>query len=291
MAPVTPLVTEVMYRNLVRGMDSSAPESVHHCDWPVADKTARDQDLIMQMDLTRRIASLGLSARESAQLKVRQPLARALVHTGDSTSLSDELTAIVQDELNVKALEFVKEAGDLVAYKLLPNLKLLGPKLGKLVPAVRMALIEADAAALVSRIEAGESVTISVEGQELELVEDEILVQTEPAAGLAIAADRLITVGVDTVINDELAAEGMARELVRRIQNMRKDANFDISDRITIYHQAEGFVLRVFRQWADYIKAETLAVAIEHQLIPEVAFQRKERVDGEDVMLGVKRVN
>jgi len=94
---------------------------------------------------------------------------------------------------------------------------------------------------------------------------------------------------VETVITDELAAEGMARELVRRIQNMRKDAGFDISDRITVYQQAEGFVSRVFKQWADYIKAETLAVDIQHQLIPEAAFQRKERVDGEDVMLGVKR--
>jgi isoleucyl-tRNA synthetase len=115
------------------------------------------------------------------------------------------------------------------------------------------------------------------------------LVQTQPAEGLAVAADRLITVGIDVVITDELAAEGIARELVRRIQNMRKDAGFDISDKIAIYYQAEGKYHHDFKDWAGYIKTETLATKIEHQLIPEAAFQRKERVDSLDVMLGVKR--
>ncbi|MBN1991411.1 MAG: isoleucine--tRNA ligase, partial [Anaerolineae bacterium] len=115
------------------------------------------------------------------------------------------------------------------------------------------------------------------------------LVQTQPAEGLAVAADKVVTVGVDVVITDELAAEGLAREVVRRIQNMRKDAEFDIADKITIYYQTEGGLHRVFRDWADYIKTETLAVAIKHQLIPEAAFQRKEKVDSLDVMLGVKR--
>ncbi len=289
MAPITPFVTEIMYQNLVRGADSNAPESVHHCNWPEADESAIDQELLEQMDLTRRIAGLGLSARESAQLKVRQPLARALVHAGEKAGLSDELAAIVQDELNVKSLEFVNEAGELVVYKLLPNLKLLGKKLGKLIPATRAALIAADADAIAAKVAAGENVILAVEGHEIELLPEEILVQTEPAAGLAMAADKLITVGVDTVISNKLAAEGMARELVRRIQNMRKDAGFDISDRIAVYHQAEGFVNRVFKQWEDYIKTETLAVSINHQLIPEAAFQRKERVDGEDVMLGVEK--
>ncbi|MCG3209426.1 MAG: Isoleucine--tRNA ligase [Anaerolineae bacterium] len=289
LAPVTPFVTEVMYQNLVRGVDASAPESVHHCTWPQADDSAIDAALLEQMDLTRRIASLGLAARDSAQLKVRQPLARALVHAGDQPHLSAELTAIVMDELNVKAVEFVQEAGSLVEYKVLPNLKLLGKKLGKLVPAVRAALEAGDAGAMVAKINAGENVLLAVDGQEIELTPEELLVQTEQAEGLAVAADKLITVGIDTAITEDLAAEGLARELVRRIQNMRKDAGFDISDRITIYHQAEGAVYRVFKTWAEYIKDETLAVAIEHQLIPEKAFQRKERVDGDDVMLGVKR--
>jgi isoleucyl-tRNA synthetase len=191
------------------------------------------------------------------------------------------------DELNVKRLTFVHEAGQLVDYKLLPNLKLLGPRLGKLVPALRQALAEADAGALVARLEAGENITVQAGDRQIELTPEEVLVQTEPVEGLAVVADRMLTVGVDTVISDDLAAEGLARELVRRVQNLRKTADFDIADRITLFYQAEGKVHRVFQQWADYIKAETLALSIEHQLIPEEAFQRKEQVDGQDVLLGV----
>jgi isoleucyl-tRNA synthetase len=294
LAPITPFVTEVMYQNLVRSVDNSAPESIHHCAWPEVDEAAIDQDLLDQMDLARRVASLGLGARGSANIKVRQPLARALAHVGQAASLSNkplsnDLTAIVVDELNVKSLEFVGEAGELVNYKVLPNLKLLGPKLGRLIPAVRQAITQADADELVVAVQAGENVSLQVDGQEIELAPAELLVQTEPAAGLAVAADKVITVGIDVVISAKLAAEGMARELVRRIQNMRKDAGFDISDKITIYYQAEGTVHHVFENWADYIKTETLAVAIKHRLIPEAAFQRKEKVEGLDLMMGVER--
>jgi isoleucyl-tRNA synthetase len=292
LAPITPFVTEVMYQNIVRGVDDKAAESIHHCTWPEVDEATIDQTLLDQMDLARRIASLGLGARGSANIKVRQPLARALAHTGrvgQGASLSDELTAIVVDELNVKSLEFVSEAGELVSFRVLPNLKLLGPKLGKLIPAVRQAVNEADADELVAKIQAEENVTLQVDNQEIELAPEELLIQTEPVEGLAVTADKVITVGVDVVITDELAAEGMARELVRRIQNMRKDAGFDIADKIAIYYQAEGTLHRVFRDWADYIQTETLAIATKHQLIPEAAFQRKEKVEGLDVMLGVER--
>lgn len=293
LAPITPFVTEVMYQNLVRNLDGSAPESVHHCAWPQADESVIDRTLLEQMALARRIASLGLGARGSANIKVRQPLARALVNVSNGTQtagLSPELTAIVVDELNVKSLEFVDEASELVNYKVLPNLKLLGPKLGKLVPQVRQALEAAKVNELVARVQAGENVVLTAGNQEVELLPEEVLVQTEPAEGLAVAADKVITVGVDVVITDELAAEGLARELVRRLQNMRKDAGFDISDKITVYYQAEGTVHHVLHDWADYIKSETLAVDIKRQLIPEAAFQRKETVDSLDVMLGVKRV-
>jgi isoleucyl-tRNA synthetase len=295
LAPITPFVTEVMYQNLVRGVDEQAPESVHHCAWPEADIQAIDQGLLDEMDLARRIASLGLSARGSANIKVRQPLVRALVHAGQgeggaTRQLSEALTEIVVDELNVKALEFVKEAGALVTYKVLPNLKLLGPRLGKLVPAIRQALEALEVNSLVTQLQAGEKVSLTVDDQTVELTPEEILVQTNPSEGLAVAADRLITVGIDVIITPELAAEGLARELVRRLQTMRKDAGFDISDKITVYYQTEGQVHHVFQDWSGYIKAETLALSIEHRLIPEAAFQRKERVDGLDVMLGVKRV-
>jgi isoleucyl-tRNA synthetase len=302
LAPFTPFATEVMYQNLVRGVDPTAPESVHHCAWPEAAEAAIDQALLEQMDLARRIASLGLGARGSANIKVRQPLAKVLVHVSELANqrmgdLSTELSAIVVDELNVKSLEFVPEAGQLVTYKVLPNLKLLGPKLGKQLAAVRQAIEAANPAELVAKIQAGDTVTLSedvkvvIESQPIELKPEELVIQTQPAEGLAVAADKVITVGIDVVITDALADEGLARELVRRVQNMRKDAGFDIADKIVIYYQAEGAVHRVFKAWAETIQAETLAMEIDHQLIPEAAFQRKEKVDGLDVMLGVQRAS
>jgi isoleucyl-tRNA synthetase len=297
LAPITPFATEVIYQNLVREgqsleLSGQVPESVHHCKWPEVDKSAIDQTLLDQMGLARQIASLGLAARSSANLKVRQPLARVLVHTGKSTALSEELTAIVVDELNVKALEFVSDAGELVAYKALPNLKLLGPKLGKQMPAVRKAIAETDAYQLKAKIDAGETILLHVDGQEIELTADEILIDTEPAEGLAVVADKIVTVGVDVIITEALATEGMARELVRHIQNMRKEADFDISDKITLYYQIDesgGKIGQVFQEWADYIKTETLATKIESQAVPAQVHQKEIKIDGVNLLLGVAR--
>ncbi len=290
LAPLTPFVTEVMYQNLVRTVDPNAPESIHHCSWPKMASVAINQELLDQMALTRQIASLGLGARGSANIKVRQPLGRVLVHVNKTTSqLGSEFMAIVVDELNVKSLEFVAEARQLVSYKLLPNLKLLGPKLGKLVPAIRKVLGEVDANELAVKVLAGENVKLTIEGQEIELLPEELLIQTEPTAGLAVAADKLVTVGIDVLITEDLAAEGIARELVRRIQNMRKEANFNIADKITLYYQTEGALQRVIESWGDYIKAETLAVDIKQNPMPEAAFQKAEQIDSLDIVLGVAR--
>lgn len=291
LAPVTPFVTEVMYQNLVRGVDADAPESVHHHQYPQADTTRVDEGMLAQMALTRQVCSLGLSARSGANLKVRQPLAKVLAHLGEENAvLGAEYVDIILDELNVKTFEFVSDVGALVAYKLLPNSKLLGPKFGKQFPAVRNALNALNAAAVAAQVAVGNSVTITLNGEAVELAANEVLVQTEPAEGLAVAAGKIVTVGIDTIITDDLAAEGLAREIVRRVQNMRKEAGFNIEDKIRLYYQSAGRVVRVFNQWADYIKTETLALEIQHELIPESAFQKLEKIDGETVTLGVERV-
>ncbi len=291
LAPITPFVTEVMYQNLVRGVDENAPESVHHHYFPESIAARIDEAMLNQMALTRQVCSLGLSARSGANLKVRQPLAKVLVHLGEgNAALGAEYVDIILDELNVKTFNFVSDAGALVEYRLLPNSKLLGPKFGKQFPAVRNALAALNAAEVAAKVEAGESVTITINGEPVELAAEEILVQTHPAEGLAVAADKVVTVAIDTVITDELAAEGLAREIVRRVQNMRKEAGFNIEDKIHIYYQSAGRVVRVFGQWGDYIKTETLAVDIRHELIPESAFQKLEKIDGETVTLGVERV-
>jgi isoleucyl-tRNA synthetase len=290
LAPFTPFVTEVMYQNLVRSVQPDAPESVHHCDWPQADLSAIDDSLFDQMALARRIASLGLGARGSANIKVRQPLARALVYVGDAKGeLTDELVAIVTDELNVKAFEFVAEEGTLVSYRLLPDNKLLGPKFGPKFPKVRAALAAADAASVASRVRAGLPVTLTVDGESVELAPEEILVQTQPAGGLAVAADKGVTVAVDAVITPALHAEGLAREIVRRVQTMRKDAGFSIDDRITTYYVAESELAEVMVAWGDYIRAETLTTDLVAGQPPADAYTEAHQIEDLSITLGVKQ--
>ena len=290
LAPVMPFITEVMYQNLVRNAFSDAYESVHHTDWPEADTTIINEKLLNQMDLARRVASLGLSARSNANLKVRQPLAKVLVHVSEGKAeLSPELVEIVADELNVKALEFVKEAKTLVSYKVLPNNKLLGPKFGADFPKVVAALKGMDPAQVAARIAAAEDVTFELSGETVALTSEEILVSTESAEGMAVAADKMVTVGIDTVVTPELKAEGLAREIVRRIQTQRKNADFNIEDRIKTWYVASAELDKIFADWGEYIKSETLTTELTAGESASDAFVEDHKIDGFDVKIGVKR--
>jgi isoleucyl-tRNA synthetase len=289
LAPFIPFVTEVMYQNLVRSVYPQAYESIHHTSWPVTDLSAVDNELIDQMSLGRRIASLGLSARSGANLKVRQPLSTVLVHVGGKASLRDELVEIVTDELNVKLLEFVEEEGQLVSYKLQPDNKVLGPKFGPRFPKVRQALQAADPTKVVMSLHDGLKVSLMVDGETVELAPTEILIQTQPAVGLAVAADKLITVGIDATITPELRLEGLAREIVRRIQAMRKDAGFNIEDRITTWYHTDGELADVFKRWASYIQAETLTTEIIAGQPNAEAYVEEHNLDGSTLVLGVKQ--
>jgi isoleucyl-tRNA synthetase len=191
--------------------------------------------------------------------------------------------------LNVKEFEFVAEAGALVSYRILPNNKLLGPKFGARFPAVRMALAALDPDQVALQVESGENVTVTLEGEAVKLYPDEVLVSSEPAAGLAVAADRVVTAAIDTEVTPALRAEGLARELVRRIQDMRKNANFNIEDRITTYYQADGELDAVLQAWGDYIQSETLSTALVDARPPEDAYTEELSVEGEPILLGVKQ--
>jgi len=289
LAPFIPFMTEVMYQNLVQAVRPEAHTSVHHTAWPGADMTCVDDTMLEQMALARQVASLGLSARNTAGLKVRQPLARVLVYAGGKANLSDELVEIVKDELNVKGFEFVEQAQKLVSYRVLPDNKQLGPRFGAQFPQVRAALAVLDPSAVAQSVANGDPVRLEVDGQSIELTATEILVQTQPAEGLAVATDKLATVAVDAIITPELKAEGLAREIVRRVQAMRKDAGFDISDRITTYYVATDDLTQVFLRWQEYIMAETLSTALVAGAAPQGAYTETHKVEGENLELGVKR--
>ena len=289
LSPMTPFFTEVMYQNLVRSVYHDAHESVHHTTWPISDQTVKDENLVSEMALARRVASLGLSARSSAGIKVRQPLAEVLIYTGQpEATLSEEIAAIIQDELNVKGYRFVSEASELLSYRILPNNQLLGPKFGASFPAVRAALASLDPAEVARLVQSEKPVEVMLDGEVVALAHDEVLVETQAAEGIAVAEEKGTIVGVETELTPELMAEGQAREIVRRIQAMRKEAGFSIEDRIKTYFEAGDDLSKVIKAWEDYIKAETLSTDLRSESPPEGAFVQSFSLEGSELTLGVE---
>jgi len=291
LAPLVPFVTEVMYQNLVRSVDQDALESVHHTAWPQADETAVEEELLAQMALARQMVALGHSARNSRGIKLRQPLARALAHLeSDAGELDDEMVALVQEELNVKQVVFVDDASNLVTYRLLPDNKALGPRFQERFPAVRAALSALDPLPAVRRLRAKLPLRLEVQGEEVELAPDEVLVREEAQEGLAVASERGVTVAVDTVLTPELTAEGLAREVIRRVQNLRKEAGFNLDDRIVTTYQAEGELAGAIEAERDFIAAETLSVELRAGPPDDEATVGDDRIDGQALVLSVRQV-
>ena len=303
-APVIPFVTETMYQNLVRAVTPAAPESVHHQDWPLADETQIDQELLDDMALAMRLVALGRAARGSANVKLRQPLATATLALRDPAEQPrvERLADVIRDELNVKALEFVTDEGELVEYRVRPVLPVLGPKYGKLVPRIRATLATLSAAEVAHKVRAGEPVELDLGLDQpedpkskiqnlkstvrLEPGEVEVMASAKP--GFAVAEEAGYVVAVTTALTPELEQEGLAREVVRKLQTMRKDAGFDISDRIVTYYQAEGRLLQAIQAFAGYIKDETLTVNLREAAPPGSAFTESVEVDGNRGTFGVE---
>lgn len=289
LAPFTPFVSEAIYQNLVCQVQPCALGSVHHTLLPEQDAAAMDRSLLDQMALARQVASLGLAARNAAGLKVRQPLSRALAYAGGRQTLDQAFIDIITDELNVKRFDFVAQVGELVRYQIMPDNKLLGPRFGAAFPKVRQALNAMDPAKVAAAVTAGQPVVLEVDGETVELQATEVLVQTHPAEGLAVAADKLATVAVDATVTTELRREGLAREAVRRIQALRKDAGFEIADRIVTYYVAQDEFAAAFEIWAETIKGETLSVELVAGPPPDGAYRETQSVEGETLTLGVMR--
>ncbi len=302
-APVMPFLAEEMYQNLVRSGERGGgePESVHHCDFPEVEESLIDSTLLTDTALTQQVVSLGRSARNKFGLKVRQPLSKILVRPA---SKADEaalrrVEAQVLSELNVKGLEITSDVGDLIHYVIKPNLPLLGPKYGKRLGAIRVALTAADPAAIAARVEADEPVSVQLEGEgeALELLPGEILVETQEKEGFAVAQDGGLVVALDTELDEALLQEGFARDLVRTVNDMRKAAGFDISDRITTCYSfsngdapaEENLVRGALLRFGDYIRAETLSTELLEAQPAEGAFTQEEKLEAVSLLLGIKR--
>ncbi len=288
LAPIVPFTAEAFYQNLVRSVDADAPLSVHHCLWPEVQTERLDRDLLSSMAIARTVVTLGHASRSSASLKVRQPLARAVaVVAPDERGALLRMRELVEDELNVKALELASNEADLITYKLLPNNKLLGPKFGQRFPQVRAALAAVDAAEAVAVLRSGQPLVLSVDGGSAEVAGEDVLIKPLPRPGFAVASEAGVVVALDTALTPELRAEGLAREVVRRIQDLRKSGGFDISDRVVTYYSASPVLAGAISQYGDYLKAETLSVELIAGNAPAGAANAHDQFDGESLTVGL----
>ncbi len=291
LAPFIPFIADAMYQNLVRSVEVKAAESVHHCDWPKADTALLDEGLMAETRLVQQIVSLGRAARSKANLRVRQPLSTVLVKvkSEDERATLTQLKDQVLDELNVKALDFVREETDLVSYAVKPAFGLLGPKYGKRVPAIAAALARLDPAAVARSKRAGQGVEVEVDGERLTILPDELDVRSTERAGFSTAEEGGYLVGVSTALTPELVQEGVAREVVRFTQDTRKCADLDIADRIVTYIQAGPALTEAVKAWADYFCQETLTVDLRFSPPPEGVFTASYEFEGEAITIGVAK--
>ena len=289
-APFIPFTAEEMYQNLVRNVDPHAPESVHHNDWPVADKTLIDEELMGDMDLAIKISSLGRSARSKAGIKLRQPLLRAKVAAEKAVlERLQRLTDLIKDELNVKEMALTTRKEELVDYKIHLLPQVLGKKHGALFPKLHVLVANMDANALALTFQKGLSVDVEVEGRMVTLLPEEVEVRIRPKEGFALTEEQGIVVGVDAVITEELEKEGLARDIVRRIQNQRKEAGFNIADTIETYYDTGPKLAEVFSAFGDYIAAETLSTSLHRAKPPKDSHVAEYKIDGEPLTIGLVR--
>ena len=280
-APYTPFMAEMMYRNLVPAFYPEAPESVHLCDFPAADESLIDLDLQMSMYGVLMLVAAGRSARNAGNLKNRQPLAEMLVASTAPLGLNEEMIAVVLDELNVKKMTFVEDGTSLLKYVLKPQLRTLGPKYGKRLGEITKFLATCNGAEVVAAVRGGGSYTIPLDPPVV-LLEEDLQFFTESPEGYSVAINCGIIVALDTRLTEELLNEGCERELVSKIQTMRKEAGFEVTDRIDVYFAAvEGRAKKMLSlsQFAGDVLANSVTEGSAE------GFTREVDVNGEKVTL------
>lgn len=284
-APYTPFVAEMMYSNLVPQFFKEAPVSVHLCRFPEPDESLIDEELERGMEGVTDIVVNGRSARNAGNLKNRQPLAEMVVVSEKPLNLSDEEKSIVLEELNVKKMTVANDASVYIKYKLKPQLKTLGPKYGKLLGAISKFLSECNADEVVAKIRADGEYEVPGLGVSLKL--EDLQIFTESANGYVAQSDKGVTVALSTVLTEELIDEGVEREIVSKIQNMRKEAGFEVTDRIAVFYKGEGRAAKVFAA-AGFAK-DVLADSVTEGSAPEGAYSKEQNINGEKVTISILR--
>ena len=283
-APFVPFIAEEIYRNIVCSVDASAPESVHLTSFPTADENYIDSALERGMAIAEEAAVLGRAARNAASVKNRQPLNEILLcgeHVGE---LSEDMLAIIRDELNVKRIEYVADAGDYVSYSVKPQLKTLGPKYGAKLGKIRAYLTE-NPEKVVSGLRGADEYSFTVDGEEIALGKDDVLITVLNKEGYSVQSGGGITVILDVTLTPELIEEGYMREIVSKVQTMRKDSGFEVPDHIALYYDGDAEIEAVIEKYKDEIAGDVLADRVEKKSDLE-----KRDVNGKQVGLGVVKL-
>ncbi len=258
-APFVPFMADEIYQNLVAGLDSNAPESVHLCLWPEVNESEIDKKLEAEMDLAYKIVKLGRSARNTSNMKNRQPLSKMLISV---TELPEYYGDIVKEELNVKEVVLGAEMKDYVSFEIKPNLPVLGKEYGKLIPGIREALSKMNQMELATKVKNGGIEYLELGDTTIELTSENLLVTMQGKDGFAFSGEGEIGVVLDTTLTPELIEEGYVREVLSKVQNMRKDKGFEVLDKITLYVSGNSKIEDIVRKFEDTIKSETLTLEV-----------------------------
>ncbi|MFI3173338.1 MAG: DUF5915 domain-containing protein, partial [Eubacteriales bacterium] len=284
-APMIPFMTEDIYLNLVKSIDETAPESIHLCDFPVADEAMIDTDLETHMEEVLKLVVMGRACRNTANIKNRQPIGQMFVKA--EFDLPEFYKEIVAEELNVKTVKFTEDVRDFTSYSFKPQMRTVGPKFGKLLGGIKNALLELDGNATMDALNADGKITLDINGETVELLTEDLLIDTAQMEGYVSENDNGITVVLDTNLSEELLEEGLVREIISKIQTMRKEADFEVTDKITVTYEGTDKIEAIFEKYGNDIADEVLA--IEAKKATPAGYVKDWKINGEAVNLGVER--
>ncbi len=285
-APLIPFMTEDIYQNLVKSIDENAPESIHLCKFPAVTESFIDKELEANMDNVLKLVVMGRACRNTANIKNRQPIGQMYVKA--EFELPKFYEDIVADELNVKTVTITQEVRDFTSYSFKPQLKTVGPKYGKMLGGIKAALTEIDGNAAMDELNAEGALKLNVNGQEVTLFREDLLIESAQTEGYVSENDNGITVVLDTNLSEELLEEGFVREIISKVQTMRKEAGFEVMDKIFVTYEGTEKAGEVFAGNAAVIGEETLAVSVEGKT--PAGYVKEWKINGEKVTLGVERI-
>ena len=285
-APMIPFMTEEIYQNIVRKVDEAAPESIHLCDYPAVNETQIDAELEDNMDEVLKIVVMGRACRNAANIKNRQPIGQMFVKAGQA--LPEFFADIVKDELNVKKVVFTDDVRSFTSYSFKPQLKTVGPKYGKLLGGIRQALPALDGNAAMDELNANGALKLDINGNEVVLTKEDLLIETAQMEGYVSEQNNDLTVVLDTNLTPQLVEEGFVRELISKIQTMRKEAGFEVMDKIRIFASGNETIGQILDKFREQIQNEVLAQSIELNMVQ--GYQKEWNINGEKVVLGVEKL-